>query len=181
MEDETVEDTCTCVTGKESVNHRHSFPSAAMHRDDALETKLRHEAGLGVDSESSGMHQTMRAITMHSSRPSVPGHPPTPLDNTRQMYRLICQYCPTFVFPSSVYPTDAYAWTGLGHGSMMTFVSWPSRHYNSSGWSESSGEWIPISIDISVPYMGYRKLNNLVREIMILQQMISIKIWYARV
>lgn len=36
--------------------------------------------------------QTMRAIT--TERP-----PPTPLDNARQMCRLICQYCPTFVLP----------------------------------------------------------------------------------
>ena len=36
-------------------------------------------------------HQTMLAIT---ARPWVT---PTPADNAWQMYRLICQYCPTFV------------------------------------------------------------------------------------
>lgn len=114
--------------GKEPVNHRRPSPPAvrcgASRRGGAFGTKLRHEAGRpGVDSESSGTHQTMRAITMHSSRASAPGHPPTPLDNARQMYRLICQYCPTFVSLSCVCPADAYAWVGSGHGSMMTFVS----------------------------------------------------------
>lgn len=104
------EDGTLCARG-EPVNHRRSFPAAAVRRGDS-ETEPRHTKPGGADGrfESSGMHQTMRAITMHSSRPSALSRSPrSPRDNTRQMYHLICQYCPTFVClsPSSACPADA--------------------------------------------------------------------------
>lgn len=57
-------------------------------------------------------HASNNARNYDAFQPSAcrPRSPPTtPLDNARQMYRLICQYCPTFVSPLSVCPADAYA------------------------------------------------------------------------
>lgn len=89
---------------QEPVNHRTLVSYRGEAEAPETEFHKAHEAWWSDGRfESSGMHQTMRAITMHSSHPSAPSRSPqSPRDNTRQMYHLICQYCPTFVSVSVV-------------------------------------------------------------------------------
>lgn len=70
---------------------------------EAFETELRHEAGRAADSSRLAcIKQCAQLRCIPAVRPLSPGQPPSSLDNTRQMYHLICQYCPTFVSVSVV-------------------------------------------------------------------------------
>jgi hypothetical protein len=100
-----------------AVNHRHarivssprSVAVGTMHEtsSDVEAAKVGDAAGgAGVDPSRLSLRSN-NARNYDASRP-----PPTPLDNALQMYRLICQYCPTFVVPivrPSVWPAVCLA------------------------------------------------------------------------
>lgn len=100
-EDETAD---AARASRERRAGKSSLVSCRSSASETHETELRHEAGRAADSSRLVCIKQcaqLRCIPAVRS-PALSQSPPTPLNNTRQMYHLICQYCPTFVSVSVV-------------------------------------------------------------------------------
>lgn len=126
------------------INHRASrfllrttYCARDMRSRAQTEFKATISSSIRIVWHASNNARKLRCVS--TDRPAPGPSPPTLRDNERQMYRLICQYCPTFVFTSSVCLTRRVGSPPYvpARRSMMTFVSWPLRHCNSSGWNRA--------------------------------------------
>lgn len=112
---------------REPVNHRTLVSCRGGAEAPETEFHKAHEAWWsGGRFESSGMHQTMRAITMHSSRPSALS-PVTPVAsrqypaNVPSHLPILSHFCVCLCRPP-VRPTRTHNGLAFG-GPMITFIS----------------------------------------------------------